>query len=138
MRQTLYQITKQAGAYDALRQGIAKFSRNDLFIILALSWVEQRRPDHIQNEDGIPYALGPCNRQRIPWRAECEERHDGCGEHRHRSRFWSAPLEWNEEYKESDDRHYCQDPMQKIDGDLCRRHVSLLRDRAVAPPTHVV
>jgi lactate permease len=33
----LYQITKQAGAYDALRQGIAKFSRNDLFIILALS-----------------------------------------------------------------------------------------------------
>jgi lactate permease len=35
----LYQITKQAGAYDALRRGIAKFSRNDLFIILALSWV---------------------------------------------------------------------------------------------------
>jgi lactate permease len=35
----LYQITKQAGAYDALRQGIAKFSRNDLFIILALAWV---------------------------------------------------------------------------------------------------
>ncbi len=35
----LYQITKRAGAYDALRQGIAKFSRNDLFIILALSWV---------------------------------------------------------------------------------------------------
>ncbi|MBV8836608.1 MAG: L-lactate permease [Alphaproteobacteria bacterium] len=35
----LYQITKQAGAYDALRQGIARFSRNDLFIILALSWV---------------------------------------------------------------------------------------------------
>lgn len=35
----LYQITKQAGAYDALRQGISKFSRNELFIILALSWV---------------------------------------------------------------------------------------------------
>src|SRR5215471_576732 len=35
----LYQVTKQAGAYDALRQGIAKFSRNELFIILALSWV---------------------------------------------------------------------------------------------------
>ncbi len=35
----LYQITKQAGAYDALRRGIAKFSRNELFIILALSWV---------------------------------------------------------------------------------------------------
>src|SRR5690349_7670884 len=35
----LYQITKQAGAYDALRQGIARFSRNDLFVILALSWV---------------------------------------------------------------------------------------------------
>src|SRR5262245_62485088 len=35
----LYQITKQAGAYDALRQGIAKFSLNDLFIILALCWV---------------------------------------------------------------------------------------------------
>lgn len=35
----LYQITKQAGAYDALRRGIAKFSRNDLFIILALCWV---------------------------------------------------------------------------------------------------
>jgi lactate permease len=35
----LYQITKQAGAYDALRQGIARFSRNDLFIILALAWV---------------------------------------------------------------------------------------------------
>jgi len=35
----LYQITKQAGAYDALRQGIARFSRNNLFIILALAWV---------------------------------------------------------------------------------------------------
>jgi lactate permease len=35
----LYQITKQAGAYDALRQGISRFSRNELFIILALSWV---------------------------------------------------------------------------------------------------
>jgi lactate permease len=35
----LYQITKQAGAFDALRQGIARFSRNDLFIILALAWV---------------------------------------------------------------------------------------------------
>jgi lactate permease len=35
----LYQITKQAGAYDALRKGIAAFSRNDLFIILALAWV---------------------------------------------------------------------------------------------------
>jgi lactate permease len=35
----LYQVTKQAGAYDALRLGVAKFSRNDLFIILALSWV---------------------------------------------------------------------------------------------------
>ncbi|MDW6020267.1 L-lactate permease [Mesorhizobium sp. BAC0120] len=35
----LYQITKQAGAYDALRQGISRFSRNDLFIILALCWV---------------------------------------------------------------------------------------------------
>jgi lactate permease len=35
----LYQITKQAGAYDALRQGIAHFSRNELFIILALCWV---------------------------------------------------------------------------------------------------
>ena len=35
----LYQITKQAGAYDALRQGIAHFSRNELFVILALSWV---------------------------------------------------------------------------------------------------
>lgn len=35
----LYQITKQAGAYDALRQGISRFSRNDLFIVLALAWV---------------------------------------------------------------------------------------------------
>jgi lactate permease len=35
----LYQITKQSGAYDALRQGISRFSQNELFIILALSWV---------------------------------------------------------------------------------------------------
>ncbi|MDY0884735.1 L-lactate permease [Dongia soli] len=35
----LYQVTKQAGAYDALRQGIARFSRNELFIILSLCWV---------------------------------------------------------------------------------------------------
>jgi lactate permease len=35
----LYQVTKQAGAYDALRRGIVRFSRNELFIILALSWV---------------------------------------------------------------------------------------------------
>lgn len=35
----LYQITKQAGGYDALRQGISRFSRNELFIILGLGWV---------------------------------------------------------------------------------------------------
>jgi lactate permease len=35
----LYQITKQPGAYDALRKGISTFSRNELFLILALSWV---------------------------------------------------------------------------------------------------
>ncbi|WP_036961798.1 L-lactate permease [Promicromonospora kroppenstedtii] len=35
----LYQVTKQAGAYDALRRGISRFSRNELFVILALSWV---------------------------------------------------------------------------------------------------
>lgn len=35
----LYQVTKQAGAYDALRQGISRFSRNEIFIILALCWV---------------------------------------------------------------------------------------------------
>ncbi len=35
----LYQVTKQAGAYEALRRGISKFSRNELFVILALSWV---------------------------------------------------------------------------------------------------
>lgn len=35
----LYQITKQAGGYDALRHGISRFSRNDLFVILGLGWV---------------------------------------------------------------------------------------------------
>jgi lactate permease len=35
----LYHLTKASGSYDALRQGIARFSRNELFIILALSWV---------------------------------------------------------------------------------------------------
>lgn len=35
----LYHLTKNSGAYDALRQGIARFSRNELFIVLALSWV---------------------------------------------------------------------------------------------------
>lgn len=35
----LYQVTKQAGAYDALRRGITRFSRNELFLILALCWV---------------------------------------------------------------------------------------------------
>jgi lactate permease len=35
----LYQVTDQAGGYDALRQGITRFSRNDLFVIIALGWV---------------------------------------------------------------------------------------------------
>lgn len=35
----LYQVTDQAGGYDALRQGIARFSRNELFIVVALGWV---------------------------------------------------------------------------------------------------
>jgi lactate permease len=35
----LYHLTKESGAYDALRQGISRFSRNELFIVLALSWV---------------------------------------------------------------------------------------------------
>lgn len=35
----LYQIMSQSGGYDALRHGIARMSRNELFIIVALGWV---------------------------------------------------------------------------------------------------
>lgn len=35
----LYQVTDQAGGYDALRQGVTRFSRNELFIVVALGWV---------------------------------------------------------------------------------------------------
>ncbi|WP_296751067.1 L-lactate permease [Thiobacillus sp.] len=35
----LYRVTDQAGGYDALRQGITRFSRNELFIVVALGWV---------------------------------------------------------------------------------------------------
>ncbi|MGD9617923.1 MAG: L-lactate permease [Alphaproteobacteria bacterium] len=35
----LYQVTDKAGGYNALRQGITRFSRNDLFIVVALGWV---------------------------------------------------------------------------------------------------
>lgn len=35
----LYQVVDQAGGFDALRQGIARFSRNELFIIIALGWI---------------------------------------------------------------------------------------------------
>ncbi len=35
----LYQIMNQAGGYEALRQGITRLSRNELFVIIALGWV---------------------------------------------------------------------------------------------------
>lgn len=35
----LYHVTNQAGAFEALRRGITRFSRNELFIIMALGWV---------------------------------------------------------------------------------------------------
>ncbi|MFN7150119.1 MAG: L-lactate permease [Microthrixaceae bacterium] len=35
----LYRIGDRAGAFDALRVGIAKFSKNDLFLVLAFGWV---------------------------------------------------------------------------------------------------
>ena len=35
----LYQVTDQAGGYEALRQGITRFSRNELFVVIALGWV---------------------------------------------------------------------------------------------------
>jgi lactate permease len=35
----LYHIMNQAGGYDALRQGIARMSRNELFVVVALGWV---------------------------------------------------------------------------------------------------
>ena len=35
----LYKVADQAGGYDALRQGITRFSRNELFIVVALGWV---------------------------------------------------------------------------------------------------
>ncbi|QIG49360.1 L-lactate permease [Nordella sp. HKS 07] len=35
----LYQIMNQAGGYEALRQGITRMSRNELFVIVALGWV---------------------------------------------------------------------------------------------------
>lgn len=35
----LYRVTEQAGGYEALRQGITRFSRNELFVVIALGWV---------------------------------------------------------------------------------------------------
>lgn len=35
----LYHVINQAGGFDALRRGITRFSRNELFIIIALGWV---------------------------------------------------------------------------------------------------
>ncbi|GKY86858.1 L-lactate permease [Sinisalibacter aestuarii] len=35
----LYQVTDQAGGYEALRRGITRFSNNELFVVLALGWV---------------------------------------------------------------------------------------------------
>ncbi|WP_141733171.1 L-lactate permease [Oligoflexus tunisiensis] len=35
----LYHIMNKAGGYDALRQGITRMSRNELFVIVALGWV---------------------------------------------------------------------------------------------------
>lgn len=35
----LYHIMNQAGGYDALRQGITRMSRNELFVVVALGWV---------------------------------------------------------------------------------------------------
>lgn len=35
----LYKIADEAGAFEALRVGIARFSRNDVFLVLAFGWV---------------------------------------------------------------------------------------------------
>lgn len=35
----LYLVTVRAGAFDALRQGFLSFSRNELFLVLAIGWV---------------------------------------------------------------------------------------------------
>jgi lactate permease len=35
----LYQVVNHAGGYDALRHGITRFSRNELFNLIALGWV---------------------------------------------------------------------------------------------------
>ncbi|HVM25600.1 MAG TPA: L-lactate permease, partial [Candidatus Limnocylindrales bacterium] len=35
----LYLVTLRAGAFDALRQGFMQFSRNELFLVLAIGWV---------------------------------------------------------------------------------------------------
>jgi lactate permease len=35
----LHESMSQAGGYEALRQGITRMSRNDLFVVVALGWV---------------------------------------------------------------------------------------------------
>jgi len=35
----LYQIMDKSGGYEAMRQGITRMSRNELFIVVALGWV---------------------------------------------------------------------------------------------------
>lgn len=35
----LYHVMDKAGGYEALRQGIVSFSRNELFVVIALGWV---------------------------------------------------------------------------------------------------
>lgn len=46
----LYQIMNQSGGYDALRLGVSKLSRNELFIVVALGWVF---PSFLQGIDGF-------------------------------------------------------------------------------------
>ena len=76
---------------------------------------QQRRPDHIENEDGVPDALRARDGNRLPRCGEGEQGHGRSREHPHGPRLRCCPAQQDQKDQEHHDRQERRDPAQEID-----------------------
>ncbi len=107
-----------AEAGDALAQGVvaARLVR-DLV-------EEQRRPDHVQDEDRVPDTLRAGDGDGFPRRRKSEQRHRRGREHSHGPGLRRLPPQHDQQDQQHDDRQQRERPVDEIDRDLGVLHGS--------------
>jgi hypothetical protein len=79
---------------------------------------QQGRPDHVEDENCVPDALGARNGERLPRRIEYEQGHGRGRKHSHRACLRRFPTQRDQKNQEHRHRQKREGPVKEIDGKL--------------------